>query len=117
MKAKVSAPIPFSAARRIVSRREQATHNGGCGFCIGLGTTLRGGICTKVPSTPVKGVSVIQRSATSNPSSQAARLVAGSTRKPPSSASEPDSPDPNSTRPPDSRSKVATRSAVRAGWL
>src|SRR2546421_121154 len=28
---KLSAPIPFSAARRIVSRREHATHNGGGG--------------------------------------------------------------------------------------
>ena len=117
MKANVSAPIPFSAASRMVSRREHATHKGGCGFCMGLGTTLRGGICTKRPSTPVNGVSVMQRSVTSSPSSQASRLVAGSTRKPPSSASEPDSPEPNSTRPPESRSSVATRSAVRAGWL
>src|SRR5580698_2375791 len=30
MKAKVSAPIPVSAANRMVSRREQATHSGGC---------------------------------------------------------------------------------------
>ena len=117
MKAKVSAPIPFSAANRMVSRREHATHKGGCGLCMGLGTTLRGGICTKRPSTPVNGVSVMQRSVTCKPSSQASRFVAGSTRNPPSSASEPDSPEPNSTRPPDSRSSVATRSAVRAGWL
>ena len=37
MKAKVSDPMPFSAASRIVSRREQATHSGGCGFCTGFG--------------------------------------------------------------------------------
>ena len=67
MKAKLSAPMPFSAASRIVSRRLHATHSGGCGFCTGLGTTLRGGICTNWPSTPVKGVSVMQRSATSRP--------------------------------------------------
>ncbi len=100
-----------------MSRREHATQSGGWGFCIGFGTTLRGGICTKRPSTPVNGVSVMHRRATWSPSSHASRLVAGSTRKPPSSASEPDSPDPNSTRPPESRSRVATRSAVRAGWL
>ncbi len=44
MKAKVSAPMPFSAASRMVSRRLHATHSGGWGFCTGLGTTLRGGI-------------------------------------------------------------------------
>jgi hypothetical protein len=117
MKAKVSAPRPFSAASRIVSRREHATHSGGCGFCTGLGTTLRGGIVTYLPSTPVNGVSVRQRTAVSRPSSHASRLVTGSTWKPPSSASDDDSPEPNSTRPPDTRSSVATRSAVRAGWL
>ncbi len=46
MKANVSAPMPFCAASRIVSRREQATHSGGCGFCTGLGMTLRGGMVT-----------------------------------------------------------------------
>ena len=45
-----SAPMPFSAASRMVSRREHATHSGGCGFCLGLGTTLRIGIVTKRPS-------------------------------------------------------------------
>ena len=56
MKAKLSAPIPWRAASRIVSRREQATQSGGWGFWTGLGTTLRGGACTKRPSTPVNGV-------------------------------------------------------------
>ena len=83
----VSAPMPFSAASRIVSRRQHATHSGGCGFCTGLGTTLRGGICTNWPSTPVNGVSVMHRIATSRPSSHASRLTAGSMPKPPSSAS------------------------------
>ena len=100
-----------------MSRREQATHNGGWGFCTGLGTTLRGGIVTNLPSTPVNGSSVMHRTATSRPSSQASRLVTGSMPNPPSSASDDDSPDPNSTRPPDTRSSMATRSAVRAGWL
>ena len=109
--------MPFSAASRIVSRREHATHSGGCGFCTGLGTTLRGGIWTYWPSTPVNGVSVMQRIATSRPSSHISRLISGSIWKPPSSASVDDSPEPNSTRPFDTRSSVATRSAVRAGWL
>ena len=82
MNAKVSAPMPFSAASRIVSRREQATHSGGCGFCIGLGTTLRGGIFTYSPSTPVNGVSTMQRTATSSPSSHCSRLMSGSMPKP-----------------------------------
>ena len=74
MKAKLSAPMPFSAASRMVSRRLHATHSGGCGFCTGLGTTLRGGICTNWPSTPVNGVSVMQRMATSRPSSHGLAL-------------------------------------------
>src|SRR4051812_50072273 len=40
---KLSAPIPFSAARRIVSRREHATQSGGGGVCRGGGGTHRGG--------------------------------------------------------------------------
>ena len=74
MNANVSAPMPFSAASRIVSRRLQATHSGGCGFCFGLGMTLRGGICTYVPSTPVNGVSTMHRTATSRPSSHCSRF-------------------------------------------
>ena len=34
----------------LVSRREHATHSGGWGFCLGLGTTLRIGIVKKRPS-------------------------------------------------------------------
>src|SRR3954453_14606386 len=41
-KEKLSAPMPFSAARRIVSRREEATHSGGWGFWTGLWEALRG---------------------------------------------------------------------------
>jgi hypothetical protein len=44
-----SAPIPLVAARWIVSRREHATHSGGCGRCKGLGTTLRGGTSMNLP--------------------------------------------------------------------
>ena len=109
--------MPFSAASRMVSRREQATQSGGWGFCTGLGTTLRGGIDTKRPSTPVKGSSVMHRTATSSPSSQASRFSSKVLAKPPSSATLDDSPDPKSTRPFETRSSIATRSAVRAGWL
>ena len=100
-----------------MSRRLHATHTGGCGFCTGLGTTLRGGMVTCAPACPVKGVSVRHRSATRRPSSHISRLSSGSIRKPPSSASDDDSPVPKSTRPSERRSRVATRSAMRAGWL
>ena len=38
--------MPLRAASRIVSRRLQATHSGGCGRWIGYGITLRGGMRT-----------------------------------------------------------------------
>ena len=100
-----------------MSRRLHATHTGGCGFCTGFGTTLRGGMVTYSPAWPVKGVSVRQRSATRRPSSHIARFCSGSMPNPPSSASDDDSPVPKSARPPDTRSSIATRSATRAGWL
>ena len=106
MNANVSAPMPFSAASRIVSRRLHATHNGGCGFCTGFGMTLRGGICTYLPSTPVNGVSAMQRTATSSPSSHCSRFSSGLTPNPASSASLDDSPLPNSTRPPLTRGRA-----------
>ena len=83
---KLSAPMPFSAASRIVSRREHATHSGGCGFCSGLGITLRGGIEKKRPSWPANGSSTIIRVTTSSASSHCSRLVMRSTPKPASSA-------------------------------
>src|SRR3954454_16360707 len=36
-----SAPMPFSAASRMVSRREQATQSGGGGLCMGLRGPVR----------------------------------------------------------------------------
>ena len=42
--AKVKARMPSRAAMRIVSRFEQASQRGGCGFCSGFGTTFRAGI-------------------------------------------------------------------------
>jgi hypothetical protein len=52
MKANVRAPMPSWAARWIVSRLEQATQRGGCGFCTGLGSTLRVGIEKYFPWNP-----------------------------------------------------------------
>src|SRR4051812_9353951 len=57
------------------------------------------------------------REIASRASSHCSRFVSRSTPKPPSSACELDSPVPSSTRPPETRSSVATRSATRAGWL
>ena len=101
----------------MVSRREQATHSGGWGFCSGLGTTLRGGMRTNSESQPANGSSTNIRVIASIASSHISRFFARSTRKPPSSAAEEDSPVPKSTRPSQTRSRVATRSATRAGWL
>ena len=83
-----------------------ATHTGGCGFCSGLGTTLRGGISMCSPLNPVKGSSIMQRIETSRASSHILRLSAGSMPNPPSSPTDDDSPVPNSTRPLERRSSV-----------
>ena len=40
------------AAILMVSRLEQATHSGGCGFCTGFGTTLRHGMSKNSPLKP-----------------------------------------------------------------
>ena len=53
----------------------------------------------------------------STASCQAGRLSSTVTPKPPSSRMDDDSPVPKSTRPPDTRSRVAIRSATLAGWL
>ena len=65
----------------------------------------------------MNGSSVMHRSATRVPSSHIARFCSGSSMKPPSSASDDDSPVPKSTRPLDTRSSIEMRSATRAGWL
>ena len=65
----------------------------------------------------MNGVSVMHRTATRRPSSHISRFSIGSTRNPPSSASDDDSPVPKSTRPPETRSSIEIRSATRAGWL
>src|SRR6267142_5538854 len=48
--AKTSAPTPFLAARKMLSRREHAIQIGGCGFCTGFGTMLRTGIEKNCPA-------------------------------------------------------------------
>ena len=101
----------------MVSRRLHATHIGGCGCCIGLGTTLRGGIRRSRELHPANGSSTSMWAIASIASSHISRLRARRIPKPPSSAAELDSPLPNSTRPSDTRSSVAIRSATRAGWL
>ena len=68
--------MPFSAARRIVSRREHATHSGGCGFWNGLGTTLRWRHRhDSGPSMPANGSSTNIRVTASRLSSHCARFV------------------------------------------
>ena len=52
MKENASAPRPRLAATLMVSRLVQAIHIGGCGFCTGLGSTLRHGILNERPSKP-----------------------------------------------------------------
>ncbi len=47
--------MPSWAARWMVSRFEQATQSGGCGFCTGFGTTLRTGIEKYLPWKPGYG--------------------------------------------------------------
>jgi hypothetical protein len=117
MKLKLSAPMPLVAARWIVGRRLHATHSGGWGFCIGLGTTLRTGISKNRPSYPANGSSTNMRVTASSASSHWSRFSSRSMRKPPSSALDDASPVPKSTRPSEIRSSVAMRSATRAVWL
>src|SRR2546430_14559127 len=50
-----SAPMPFSAASRIVSRREQATHSGGGGRRPPPGAPTRGGGLGERPPPPPEG--------------------------------------------------------------
>ena len=44
--------MPFIAATLMVSRLVHAIQMGGCGFCTGLGTTLRHGMEKYAPSKP-----------------------------------------------------------------
>ena len=89
---------------------------GGCGFWSGLGWTRRLGICQYFPENSYS--SLVQHPTTcSMASCHMARVSAGSTPKPSSSARVADRPVPKSTRPSEMRSRTATDSAVRTGWL
>ena len=118
MKENDSAPMPLVAARWIVSRRLHATHSGGCGFCSGLGTTLRGGICSHSPV--VAGERLLDEHARDGVERLVpllALLLPRRRRSRPAPASDDVSPVPNSTRPSEIRSSVAMRSATRAVGL
>jgi len=54
-KLNVSAPIPCSAALRMVARFEQAVHSGGCGFLGGLGHDVAGGHGEELARVPRVG--------------------------------------------------------------
>src|SRR5215469_9669611 len=101
----------------MVSLFEQATQIGGWGFWTGLGSTLRAGIAKYLPAKPGYGSITIILATCSTASSHIARRSAGFTPNPSSSARDADSPVPQSTRPPETKSRVATRSATRAGAL
>jgi len=111
---KLSAPIPRCPQYSIVSRREQAIHKGGCGFCIGFGMTLRGGKSKYFPWCSVRpslNIGMMARTASSHTSRlsrnrRPERVQLGGARCLPM---------PNSTRPWLRRSRVETRSATRAG--
>ena len=103
-------------AMAMVSSCEQATHSGGCGFCRGLGITLRAGKSKYSPwySHDVSlniGISALM------PSSHTDRLSRKRRSNGWSSVTLDPSPSPSSTRPRLTRSRVDTRSATRAGWF
>ena len=70
-----------------------------------------------LPSQPAKGASTNIRVIASSASLHCSRLVSRSTPNAASSDSEEVSPVPNSTRPSETRSRFAMRSATRNGWL
>ena len=90
---------------------------GGCGFVAGFGNTFRGGIEKKRPSN-VYSVSFHMCRNCGTTSSNISLVISGSTiPKPRCSVDEEPRPSPNSKRPPDKMSRIATRSATRAGWF
>ena len=108
--------MPQRPARSMVSSCEQAIQIGGCGFCSGLGRTLRRGMSKYLPwcsLPPSLNIGKIACTASSN----TARLSSMERPNGSSSVMEALSPMPNSQRPLLSRSSTATRSATRAGWL
>ncbi len=109
-------PNPSSPTWAWPSSDVVAPHSGGCGFCQGLGCTRRRGICQNSPSNEYS--SLVQQPTTCPMAScHMRRLSPGSMPNPSSSARVAERPVPRSTRPPESRSRTATDSAVRTGWL
>ena len=108
--------MPHSPHLASVWSCEQATHSGGCGFCMGLGTTMRSGMFQTLPACSL-GPSLNMGRMARTASSKISRLFSMVTPNGSSSVIEALSPMPNSQRPFDNRSSVATRSATRVGWL
>src|SRR5262245_28544964 len=114
---KQSAPSPRRPAFSNVDGLPHATQIGGCGFEYGFGSTLRGGIEKCVPSYEYGVVFHIRR-ISGSASSYIERVVSPSgMRKPLNSVVDDPRPVPNSKRPSERWSSIATRSAVRAGWF
>ena len=108
--------MPRSAAWTAVSGLVTATQSGGCGFCSGLGMTLRGGMEKCFPFQ--ENVSCVHIFGIARRDSSHISFVrSGSQRKPPSSVQVAERPVPNSSRPLEIMSSAAARSAQRAGWL
>ena len=76
--------MPRSAASSSVPGLVTVTHMGGCGFCTGLGRTLRSGIEKQRPSY-AKGSSAHMRGSTRTNSSQVFLVSSGLAPKPLSS--------------------------------
>jgi hypothetical protein len=95
---------------------EHAAKIGGCGSCTGFGTICVGGTLKKAPSY-VKTSSRHMRGIMSSASSHCAWSCETSFSNASCSTSEDDLPEPQLTRPPLRMSSVATRSAIRIGWL
>src|SRR5947199_6494165 len=101
-----------------VGGEPQATHIGGWGLLYGLGSTLRWGIEKKRPSygpyIPWRHILVNSTIVSSHMSLVTSR---DSMPKPNTSVVDEPRPVPNSKRPSERWSSMATRSAMRAGWL
>ena len=103
----------------MVSRLEHATHIGGCGFCTGFGTRLRQGM-SKYCALEA-GIGTHRQ----HVGGLLGRLAPHRASSPPAVDAEavhlqrawPTSPVPHSTRPFETRSSVAMRSATRAGMV
>ena len=109
-------PRPRSAASSSVPGLVTVTHIGGCGFWSGFGSTARSGIEKQRPWWEKRSRIHICGS-TRTYSSQSFLVASGSAWKPPISVHVEERAVPNSSRPPESTSRKAARSATRIGWL